>query len=45
MEQQLAAMNWKPQDFEKRIQELETACGNKDRQIRDLEVQLDEQVP
>ena len=44
MEQQLAAMNWKPQDMENRIQELEEACSNKDRQIKDLEVQVDEQV-
>ena len=37
-------MNWKPQDMENRIQELEEACSNKDRQIKDLEVQVDEQV-
>ena len=44
MEQQLAAMNWKPQDFENRIHELEQECTNKDRQIRDLGAQVDEQV-
>ena len=44
MEQQLAAMNWKPQDLENRIHELEESCGSKDRQIKDLEIRVDEQV-
>nr|KAG5695938.1 hypothetical protein BaRGS_017519 [Batillaria attramentaria] len=43
MEQQLAAMNWKPGDLENRVQELERQVQERDRTIRDLELQVEEQ--
>ena len=44
VEQQLAAMNWKPCDLEIRIQELEREGQEKDQRIQQLEQQLDDQV-
>ena len=44
MEQQLAAVNWKPDDFENRIHELEIIRNQKDGQIRELQSQLEDQV-
>ncbi|KAK3597816.1 hypothetical protein CHS0354_029375 [Potamilus streckersoni] len=43
MEQQLAAINWGPQDFERHIQELEHECLEKEQHIQDLQNQLEEQ--
>lgn len=44
MEQQLAAVNWKPDDFEKHIRDLEQLCRDKDRQINELQAHVEEQV-
>ena len=44
MEQQLAAMNWKPGELETRIHELQTLLQERDTAIRDLDMQLEEQV-
>lgn len=44
MEQQLAAVNWKPDDFEKHIRDLEQICRDKDRQINELQAHVEEQV-
>ncbi|XP_052769794.1 pleckstrin homology domain-containing family H member 1-like isoform X1 [Mya arenaria] len=43
MEQQLAAVNWQPGDYEEHIRDLEHQCRDKDRHIRELEHQLDDQ--
>ena len=44
MEQQLAAVNWKPGDFERHIDDLEQSCRTKDQQLQELRDQLEEQV-
>ena len=44
MEQQLAAMNWKPGELETRIHELQALLQERDSTIRDLDMQLEEQV-
>ena len=44
MEQQLAAMNWKPGELETRIHELQALLQERDSAIRDLDMQLEEQV-
>ena len=44
MEQQLAAMNWKPGELETRIHELQALLQERDLALRDLDMQLEEQV-
>ncbi|KAL4238975.1 Pleckstrin y domain-containing H member 2 [Mactra antiquata] len=43
MEQQLAAVNWKPDDFERHIRDLEQQCRNKDHLIQELQAHVEEQ--
>jgi len=44
MEQQLAAVNWQPGDYEDHIRALEQQCRDKDSHIQDLQQQLHDQV-
>ena len=44
MEQQLAAMNWKPGELETRVHELQALLQERDSTVRELDMQLEEQV-